>query len=178
MIDIQIFQFINNLAGQNILLDNSFIFITIFGNLLLFLIILFSRNIKLILKSITAYIIAKAVDLGINLLYYRPRPFVVQEVNLLIAQKATASFPSGHAMTAFVFAQLIYFWNKKYGIIAYVLAFLVAFSRIYAGVHYPLDTIAGVILGIGIAFIIEYLFEKYRVMKKLRKGWKFIFKHL
>ena len=91
------------MAGQNIVLDNFFIFIALFGNLLLFLIILSIWNKKLILKSVIAFIITRAVDFGINLLYYRPRPFVVQEVNLLIAHKATASFPSGHTIAAFVF---------------------------------------------------------------------------
>ena len=166
--DIQIFQFVNNLARQNIIIDNFFIFITIFGNILLFLIILFTKNKKLIIKSIIAYIAARAIDLGINLVYYRPRPFVIQEANLLISKGATASFPSGHAMTAFLFAQLLYFYNKKYGVYAFVLAFLVAFSRIFVGVHYPSDTIAGIVLGIGIAFIAEYLFEKYNLMKKLK----------
>jgi undecaprenyl-diphosphatase len=178
MLDAQIFQFINNLAGQNIIIDNFLIFITIFGNLILFLVILFTWNKKLILKSIIAFITARAVDFGINLIYYRPRPFVVQEVNQLIAHKATAGFPSGHAITAFVFAQMLYFWNKKYGIAAYIFAFLIAFSRIYVGVHYPLDAIAGIIFGIGIAFIAEYLFEKYRLMKKFQKKWKLILKHL
>jgi len=175
MLDIQIFQFINNLTGRNILIDNFFIFITIFGNLLLFLIILFTKNKKLILKSILGYILVRVVDLGINLIYYRPRPFITQEVNLLISQKSTASFPSGHAMLAFSFAQLFYFYNKKYGVVAYLLAFLVAFSRIYVGVHYPLDTFVGIALGIGIAFTVKYLFEKYSLMKKLEKGWKSIY---
>lgn len=174
MPDIQIFQFINNLAGQSIIIDNLFIFITIFGNFLLVLVILFTLNKRLILKSLIAYITVEIIDFGINLLYYRSRPFVAQEVNLLIAHKATASFPSGHTMTVFVFAQLLYFYNKKYGIAAYVLALLVAFSRVFVGVHYPLDIVAGAGIGIGSAFIIEYFFEKYNLMKALEKGWKFM----
>ena len=167
--DIQIFQLINNLAGQNIIIDNFFIFITIFGNILLFLVVLSTKNKKLIVKSIIAYIAIRAIDLGINLIYYRPRPFVVQEVNLLISKGATASFPSGHAMTAFLFAQLLYFYNKKYGVYVFILAFLVAFSRIFVGVHYPLDTLAGIVLGIGTAFIAEHIFKKYDLMKKIEK---------
>jgi undecaprenyl-diphosphatase len=169
MFDIQIFQFINNLAGQNLIIDNLFIFITLFGNLILFLIILFTKNKNLILKSAIGYIMVRIVDVGINLLYYRARPFVVQEVNLLITQKATASFPSGHAMAGFLFATLFYFYNKKYSIYMFIAAFLVAFSRIFVGVHYPLDTIAGIFLGIVIVFIIEYMFEKYKLIEKIKK---------
>lgn len=174
MNNLEIFQAINNLGGQNIILDNFFIFITLFGNLLLFAVILFVKNKKLILKSLIGYVAVRLVDLAINLIYYRPRPFVVQDVNLLIAQKATASFPSGHAMAAFLFAQLLFFWNRKYGVFAYVLAFLVAFSRVFVGVHYPLDAVVGIALGIGIAFIVKYGFEKHNLMKRLIKHWRFL----
>ncbi|MBW2992322.1 phosphatase PAP2 family protein [Candidatus Woesearchaeota archaeon] len=167
--DLQLFQLVNNLAGENILLDNFFIFITFFGNLLLFVIILLSRDKKLILKCAAGFIIVLIIDFLINLVYYRARPFVDYNVNLLVMQKPTASFPSLHAMTAFLFAQLFYFWNKRYSVLVYLLAFLVAFSRIWLGVHYPLDVVGGVALGIIIAFITDYLFEKYDLMKKFKK---------
>ena len=174
MLDFQIFQLINNLAGQNAVVDNFFIFITLIGNILLFCIILFTRNKELILKSVIAYVLVRAIDFAINLFYYRPRPFIIEEVNLLIAQLPTASFPSRHAMTAFSFAQLFYFWNKKYSVTIFMLASLVALSRIYVGVHYPLDVIAGIVLGIGIAFLIEYSFGKYNLLEKLEGSWKFL----
>jgi undecaprenyl-diphosphatase len=169
MLDSQILHLVNNMAGQNPALDAFFIFTTVFGNLLLFAIILYSKNEELACKCIIAYLFAVIIDLGINLLYHRPRPFIAEEVNLLIAQRPTSSFPSRHAMTAFAFAQLFYFWSRKYMycIFVFILAFLIVFSRIFVGVHYPLDTAAGIVLGIGIAFLVEHLFKKY-LMKRIK----------
>lgn len=167
-----LFHLINGLAGKNIYLDKFFIFITHFGNPLLFLWIVLFRKLKPIVKAVTAYIIVRIVDVGINLLYYRPRPFVNETVNLLIKHKATASFPSGHAMGGFCLATLIFLHNKKQGIIAYIIAFLVAFSRIFVGVHYPLDTVVGLVLGVLIALGTHYVFEKYKLMDKIKKIWK------
>ena len=61
---------INNLSGKNIVLDNFFIFITLFGNLLLFLIILLTKKRIIILKSAIAYLFVRVVDIGINLVYH------------------------------------------------------------------------------------------------------------
>ena len=58
------------------------------------------------------------------------------------------SFPSGHTNTAFSGATLLVFLYGGLFWIAYIAAFLVAYSRIYMGVHFPLDTLGGLILGI------------------------------
>ena len=58
------------------------------------------------------------------------------------------SFPSGHTSSSFAFATAVFANNKKWGIAAYVLAALIGFSRIYLGVHYCTDVLAGAVLGI------------------------------
>lgn len=58
------------------------------------------------------------------------------------------SFPSGHTSSSFAFATAVFANNKKWGIGAYVLAALIGFSRIYLGVHYFTDVLAGAVLGI------------------------------
>jgi undecaprenyl-diphosphatase len=60
------------------------------------------------------------------------------------------SFPSGHAQTAFGTATaLAYYYRGWYIPLTFVLAAGVAFSRVYLGVHFPLDTIAGALVGVG-----------------------------
>jgi len=58
------------------------------------------------------------------------------------------SFPSGHTSSSFAFATAVFANNKKWGIGAYVLAALIGFSRIYLGVHYCTDVLAGAVLGV------------------------------
>jgi undecaprenyl-diphosphatase len=79
----------------------------------------------------------------------RNRPCdVVSSVHQRVAPADQFSFPSGHTAAAFIIATLL---SHFFGILAapvYIWALLVGFSRIYLGVHYPTDILAGVVIGI------------------------------
>lgn len=96
----------------------------------------------------------------------RIRPYDYQmehfgvSIKLLIEAQHDFSFPSGHTIASFEAATAMLIHNKKAGIPAMILACLIAFSRLYLYVHYPTDVIASVILGIGIAFLGNWLVQK------------------
>lgn len=80
----------------------------------------------------------------------RPRPFTeIQGLVPLITKPTDFSFPSGHTTASFAVA-LVMLWMLpgKYGIPAVVLAALIAFSRLYLGVHYPTDVLAGFLVAL------------------------------
>ena len=85
----------------------------------------------------------------------RNRPFVtLMNLKLLIPPPASYSFPSGHTASSFAAFGVFYFLNLKYKYLVFLTAFLIAFSRIYLGVHYFSDIIGGIILGLGISYLI------------------------
>ncbi len=91
----------------------------------------------------------------------RNRPFIVlNDLKLLIPLPGSYSFPSGHTASSFTAFGVFYFLNLKYKWPVFFTAFLIAFSRIYLGVHYFSDIIGGVILGTGIAYIICSYYKK------------------
>ncbi|MBQ9901713.1 MAG: phosphatase PAP2 family protein [Clostridia bacterium] len=82
----------------------------------------------------------------------RTRPFdlanpVVSRSRLLIDPPTDYSFPSGHTLASFEAATAIYKDHTLYGFAVFLLALLIAFSRIYLQVHYPSDVLGGAILG-------------------------------
>lgn len=152
-LDYELFQVINNVAGMYPWLDFIFVTVTDFGVPLLAILALSYCKKKNLYKMLFAVWLVFVVDFLIKLLFFRPRPFVAHEVNLLVDHLKTASFPSRHTDIAFALAQSIFFTDKRLGVIALVIGALVAFSRIFVGVHYPVDVFVGAILGITGAFV-------------------------
>ena len=98
----------------------------------------------------------------------RLRPFLSNpHVVLLIPPPDGFSFPSGHSGSSFAAATVLCFYHKKAGAAALLLAFLIAFSRLYLFVHYPSDVLAGSLLGVAVAFCTVWAARK---LKKKREG--------
>lgn len=95
----------------------------------------------------------------------RIRPYDLQEqlgvtIPLLTDRMHDYSFPSGHTIASFEASVVLLKNNKWMGIPAVILAFLIAFSRLYLYVHYPTDVIFSVFAGILFAFLGDALANK------------------
>ena len=91
----------------------------------------------------------------------RIRPYeVVEGLQRLLPAQPDYSFPSGHTGSSFAAAVIFFMYlPKKYGIPAMVLAVLIAFSRLYLGIHYVSDVLGGAFIGTVIAFCIRRVDE-------------------
>lgn len=90
----------------------------------------------------------------------RIRPFDINTaIELLIPRPMDFSFPSGHTMSSFAVATILFYVNHNMGVVAFVVAFLIAFSRLYLYVHYPSDIIGGIVIGVLIAMLTINLYE-------------------
>jgi undecaprenyl-diphosphatase len=119
-------------------------------------------GITLLLSLIVASLL---VDDILKKVFCRPRPFyAMTELSTLIPKPGSYSFPSGHTTTAFAAATVIMLClPRNYGIFGYILAGLIGFSRLYLGVHYPSDVLAGILLGILIGVV------TYQIMKRQKE---------
>lgn len=115
-----------------------------------------------VISAIVSSVVAWLINQGIGELFFRPRPFAMYaDVQKLIYKSSLEkSFPSDHTAVAFALAFAVFWVNRRWGTGLLILAALVAFGRVFVGVHYPSDVFAGALIGIICAYIIHCLVHK------------------
>jgi undecaprenyl-diphosphatase len=101
---------------------------------------------------VAADLAAGALSLALRQWIGRLRPpLVYPDPRPLVPTPHSGSFPSGHSASAFACATVIAWASPRLAFPAFVLAWLVAWSRVYVGVHFPLDVLGGAALGVLVA---------------------------
>lgn len=99
----------------------------------------------------------------------RPSYDIYEYINLLIAKGGKWSMPSNHAANISAIAVVLSYFYEKMKIPLYSLAVIIAFSRVYVGVHYPADVLLGGLIGYGMAWLILTLWVILK-MRELKRG--------
>jgi len=149
---------INDLAGKSSFLDSLgkfaaqdlvYVIIALGAVLLVWLLV---QRIRFAFEVAIILVIAVGLSLvigrGIQHLWFEARPWVDHPDTVkLISHSADASFPSDHCLVAGAIAAVVLLASRVAGIIAIVLAVLIAWGRVFVGVHYPGDVLAGLAIG-------------------------------
>ncbi|WP_129127141.1 undecaprenyl-diphosphatase [Geomonas oryzae] len=158
--DLTLFHLINGLAGKSAVLDTAMVCIAKYGPLLFALILLRTwfgtsdtpeakmANRTAVMLAIFSAMIGLGMNQLVGHLYFRPRPYAEHTVSLLLDRSPDPSFPSDHSTGGFSLASSLFLADKKTGALSLGFAAVLAFSRVYAGAHYPLDVVGGAVTGI------------------------------
>ena len=121
---------------------------------------------KMIALGILSAVIIYGIALVGGHVYDNPRPFVIEHFTPLIPHSPDNGFPSDHALMVSAIAAVVYLFNRKIGFVLLAIAILVAISRVYVGVHHPIDVIASIAFSF-IGTSIAYILLKHVQFKKI-----------
>lgn len=141
---------------------------------------------QLVFKVMLALALSLSISWVIGHLFPHDRPFVDGVGYNFLHHAADDSFPSDHGTVIFTFALAFLFWHRVWsGALLLVIASAIAWSRVYLGVHWPLDMLGGLLAGMCGCLVAQLLWQSgghglYQRLQRLyrlcfslpiRKGW-------
>lgn len=158
-------QAVNGMAGHAVLLDrlgvlaaNDLVFVIVLGAAVWwFLPLAGEAGKRAAIAAALALVCGLAVSLAISHAFYVPRPFIAHHVHLLVQHAPDSSFPSDHVTASFAVASTASARRMPGRWLLVAGALVVAVARVYVGVHYPADVLAGAVIGTVWAIAFLYL---------------------
>lgn len=106
------------------------------------------KNIEVAMHVTFAAFGAFVIALILKELYVVPRPFIFSATEAKAGLALLSSFPSAHTAISFAVATTITLHQKRFGVLAFMVASLIGVGRVLANVHYPIDIIFGILIGV------------------------------
>ena len=121
------------------------------------------RRPSVLLMVVVASVVADLTSFGLRAAIPRDRPPLrYPDPEPLVRVPGTNSFPSGHAATSFACAAVLVWLWPRFAAPLFAFAALIAFSRVYVGVHYPLDVLGGALLGLAVGAVVRVTAPRWR----------------
>jgi undecaprenyl-diphosphatase len=121
------------------------------------------KRYALVVFTVLAVAVSDWASIGLKAVFDVERPSMrYAKPNPLVTPPLDGSFPSGHAATSFAAATVLSFARPRWAPAFFLLALAIGFSRVYVGVHYPLDVVGGAVLGVVVATALRMLVKGRR----------------
>lgn len=181
-INLSLLTYLNNFAGRSMVLDDVVVFITnylAYGVVVLVFLYFFIQEVR-VKKTVPAvlhhmstffymsvsFLCTWLVVEVIKMVVAHPRPFqVIYTLTVLSPFGSLDSFPSAHTALTSALAMSVFLLYRRFGILLLFFAFVVGISRIYVGVHFPVDVFFGFLLGIAISTLFYIVLHGNRKIK-------------
>lgn len=133
-----------NLGGAAFIITFT-IFLLVFGN----------ANWRIIgIEAFLALVIGQSIVFSLKMLLNRERPYkILEHLHTFGIELRDYSFPSGHTSASFSLATTIALNLPRLSFLVFLLAMVIGLSRVYLGVHYPTDVLAGIMVGLAIPIL-------------------------
>ena len=169
--ELALFNLLHGIAGQSKMLDWLIIFLAEYLPYFLAIIYIyflfkekdFQTRFYYFSFTALALILSRGIFTEIIRFFYnRPRPFLTLNFTALVNHSSSNSLPSGHAVFYFTFAILFFFLfrgerGRRWRLWFLSGAILMGIARVIAGVHWPLDIVAGLLVAVASVFMIKWL---------------------
>lgn len=184
--NITLFRAVNDIGKEYPDINPLFIFFAEYTVYCLMLVLLFywltrkTENKLMVVSAVISFFIAEVAGKLIGLVYSHHQPFAVwSNVNKLIEKEVGNSFPSDHTIVFFSVCISIALFRRRFWYLWAALALLLSISRIYVGVHYPVDILVGAILGFVAAILVHKFVPKQKWIRHsialYEKGESYLF---
>lgn len=175
--DVYLFRSINNIGFQLPYLNPLMVFIAEYSVVFLALWMIIDwfftkekiRTRIVLVGTILAFGVSEAIAKGLGQFISHTQPFaVLPNVNQLISHEIDNSFPSDHTILFFSICMMLFLGSQSKMRISFLLAAaIVGLSRIWVGVHYPFDVLAGALIGIFVSSILYPFITKSKVFANI-----------
>lgn len=116
-------------------------------------------------EILVTLIISQSIVYSLKMILSRERPYkIIEHLNTFGIEMKNYSFPSGHTSASFSIATIVSLNYSELAVYIFILAAVVSISRIYLGVHYPTDVLAGIILGVLTSYVVHFYLLDYIIL--------------